>query len=226
MNTNDPRLTAHALGEADAESAGLIAQDATLATEAAQIQRFAQSLRAELQAEPALPLRDEQRAAIFAAANIVTGPARWWQRGATIGAAAACAVLALGAAIYFQARHLDRLRPVAGAKTTAPQSVSVRWVDEGGQPRIEPVLAPKAPAVETRPSYLSPVPTIVHTSEPAKLPTTKPFAESVPTLVAGSTPAPVAVDPSSVPMSGTLPADRERTSAAPLRAGSKPPLKR
>ncbi len=225
MNATDPRLTAHALGEADSESADLIARDTALTAEAAQIKRFAADLRAELHAEPAHPLRAEQRAAVLAAASVAAGPALWWQRNTAIGAAAACVALALGAAIYFQARHLSALRPVAGADKAAPQSVTVRWADESGQPRVEPVLAPRAPVVEARPSYPSPAPALVRATEPAKLPPAKPALENLPTLVAGSTPAPIKVDPATVPMNGRLPADPESTNAAPLRVGTKPPAR-
>lgn len=225
MNANDPRLTAHALGEADAESADFIARDPALAAESAQIGRFAAQLRAELHAEPAHPLRAEQRAAVLAAANTVSGPAHWWQRGATLGAAAACVVLALGAAIYFQARHVSTLRPIAGAGKAAAQSVNVRWVGENAQQHADPVLAPKA-AVEARPSYPSPATELVHANEPAKLPAAKASVENLPTLVAGSTPQPIKVDPATVPMIGTRPADPEPTNAAPLRLGTKPPGKR
>lgn len=206
MNASDPRLTAHALGEADAESAELIERDAALSAEAGHVRGFAAQLRAELQAEPALALREEQRAAILAAAPVVAGP--WWQRGAAIGAAAACAVLALGAAIYFQARHVSQLRPMAEAQSPAPGGVSVRWAGENGHARVEPVVALQGSDAEARPSFPSAAPSLVRAPESPRIPASKPAVSDLPALVTAP--------------SGTQPADPERTSAAPIRPAKTP----
>lgn len=203
MNANDPRLTAHALGEADAESAELIARDPALTAEAEQIERFAAQLRAELHAEHAPALRAEQREAVVAEARLAFGPARWWQRGPALGAAAACVALALGAAIYFQARHVGSLRPVARESSTSP-SVKVRWADDTRLLPPEAVAAPHAPAPETRPTFQGPAPVAA-----------RPVAAPSPASLAEHASVPENAKPTPAPL--TLPADPERVNAAPLR---------
>lgn len=199
MNTSDPRLTAHALGEADTESAEHIAHDPALAAEAENTRIFAERLRADFRAEAAPALCATRRATILAEAKIAAGPARWWQHGWALGSAAACLALALGAAIYFQARHVDSLRGVASDQPAAPQSVNVRWTDDTRALPPEIVAAPQAPVPTTRPTFQGPAPIATRPQPPA------PHA---PTVATRSTPA---------PPSGILPADPERINAAPLK---------
>lgn len=217
MNANDPRLTAHALGEADAESAGIIAHDPALAAEAAEIERFAEHLRTEFQAEPAHPLREEQRAAVFAAAKVAAGPAHWWQRVSVVGAAAACVMLALGSMAYFQARYVKDLRTAVQNDRPAPHGMTISFTDnETHQSHDEPVVAPKPRVVEAQPNYSSPAPApvILLSEKSAKAPA----ATATPALAAKATPAPV----KKVAPSGTLPADPPRMNASPLRPSPKP----
>lgn len=204
MNANDPRLTAHALGEADAESAEYIARESALTAEAARIERFAAQLRAEFHAEPAPALRPEQRDAVLAEARAVFGPARWWQRGPALSAAAACLALVIGAAIYFQARHVSSLRPVAGDAPPSPSSVNVRWTDDTRPLPPDGITAPQAPAPATRPTFQGPAPIVARPSHS-------------PVLAADAEPNPRKIEAAPEPASRTLPADPERVSAAPLR---------
>jgi len=214
MNANDPRLTAHALGEADAESAETIAQDPALAAEAAEIERLAGHLRADFQTEPAPPLLDEQRAAIFAAAKIESGPAYWWQRVSIVSAAAACVMIALGSMAYFQARYVKELRTTVQNDRPAPRSMTISFTDrETRESHVEPIIAPKPRVVEAQPSFTSPAPVVLLSEKSAQAPT----PAATPALTARATPAPV-----KAARSGTLPADPPRINASPLRPSPKP----
>ncbi len=77
MNTDDPKFTAHALGDIDdltpaerAEIAALLASDADADADAAETRALAARLRTELQSEQSAPLTAGQRAAVLAA-NVV-----------------------------------------------------------------------------------------------------------------------------------------------------------
>ncbi|MEI9896471.1 MAG: hypothetical protein WDN28_22080 [Chthoniobacter sp.] len=74
MNTDDPKFTAHALGELDDltafernEIAALLASDATATHEADETRALAARLRRELQTEESAALTETQRAAVLAA---------------------------------------------------------------------------------------------------------------------------------------------------------------
>jgi hypothetical protein len=219
MNPHDPSLTAHALGEPDAAVTEALAQDPALAAEAAEIQRFATRLRTEFQAEPALPLRDEQRAAVLSEARrIVEGPAHWWQRGWAATAAAACAVALVGAGIYFQAQHLAGLRPVAGRENAKPEGVKVRWIDDAPTSPPTTVLPPKAPVVATQPTYQAPVLQLPRTDRATDSTAPTPSLEHLPTM---ATQPALKVDPATVPMRGARPAAAGR-SGVEVRIGSAP----
>ena len=121
MNTDDPKFTAHALGDIDdltpaerAEIEALLATDADAAAEAAETRALAARLRAELQSEQSAPLTAGQRAAVLAA-NVVPvslggagevesadarprRPARWLTPLALAASVALCASLAWKAA--------------------------------------------------------------------------------------------------------------------------------
>ncbi len=117
MNTNDPKFTAHVLGEMDdltpaerAEIAALLAADSEAATEAEETRALATRLRCELQTEQAAPLTEAQRAAVLSANsadgaandahsdNIVIAPIsahRRWLAGLALAASVAvCATFA------------------------------------------------------------------------------------------------------------------------------------
>src|SRR6478752_1542885 len=76
MNPDDPKFTAHALGETEdltpaerAEIEALLASDPSAAAEADELRSLAARLRAELPGEEAGALQAEQRAAIMGAAT-------------------------------------------------------------------------------------------------------------------------------------------------------------
>ena len=77
MNTDDPKFTAHALGDLEdltpaecAEIEALLASDTDADAEAAETRALAARLRTELQSEQSAPLTADQRAAVLAA-NVV-----------------------------------------------------------------------------------------------------------------------------------------------------------
>ena len=115
MNTDDPKFTAHILGELDeltaaerAEIEALIRADATAAAERAETQALAALLRRELQGEEAQPLTAAQRATVLAAtapgatgekAKVITFPNRLtW-----LSAIAACLIVGVSMALIFRA---------------------------------------------------------------------------------------------------------------------------
>ena len=115
MNTDDPKFTAHILGELDeltaaerTEIEALIRADATAAAEAAETQALAALLRRELQGEEAHPLTAAQRATVLAAtapgaagekAKVIAFPNRLtW-----LSAIAACLIVGISIALIFRA---------------------------------------------------------------------------------------------------------------------------
>ncbi len=117
IHSNDPRLTAYALGEIDeaerAELEAVLSERADLRDEVEAIRAVAGELRAELSHEPAPQLSPEQRASIKSQAEAGGGlrlvgegertirPAAWWWR---IGLSGAAAVLLLGVFIPLMMR--------------------------------------------------------------------------------------------------------------------------
>ena len=165
MNTDDPKFTAHALGDIDdltpaerAEIEALLASDADAAAEAAETRALAARLRAELQSEQSAPLTAGQRAAVLAA-NVVPvslggagevesadarprRSARWLAPLALAASVALCASLAWKTAFHPQ---------VSADKDfafTAPNSAPAQPTpDEPTAPHPEPEgLATKVPA--------------------------------------------------------------------------------
>lgn len=220
MNANDPRLTAHALGESDSESAEFISRDAALQAEAEDIRRLADALRGEFGREPAHPLRPEQREAIFAA-SVVVENTRWWQHGWALASAAAAVVLSLGATIYFQIEHLNSLRPVAESTAPAPQPrFSVRLENTPAHPEAPSVISLNPGKVAAQPTYQRPQPeTVAVVNEDAPLPPSS--VQRPPTLVTASPAPEVFVDPASVPMLGS-PLKVRKPAAIQNRAAARP----
>jgi Ca-activated chloride channel family protein len=108
MNPDDPKFTAHILGELEdltpaerAEIEALLASDPTAAAEAKETQALAARLRAELPGEEAAPLHETQRAAVLHATQpetkVVT-VSRW--RRVLVPLALAASVV-LGTMAYF-----------------------------------------------------------------------------------------------------------------------------
>lgn len=118
MNPDDPKFTAYVLDELSTEERAEVLReiedDHALATQADELQFFAENLRRQLQGEKMEPLTPEQRATILgeelpAPANIVVPAVAWWRRPWLVSAAAAFVIGGFVSAIYFQARHIDRL---------------------------------------------------------------------------------------------------------------------
>jgi hypothetical protein len=159
MNPDDPRFSAYALNETSTAESEIIEtalfRDPALLAEMHALQRFTDRLETALKTEDAPPLHAHQRQNVLAACGCLpratSGPERWWQRGPVLAAAAACILLGLGAAIYFQARHLDGLRPALAGDSPSPSEVTVRFADTetGAAANFEPTAelpAHSAPA--------------------------------------------------------------------------------
>jgi Ca-activated chloride channel family protein len=123
MNIDDPRLTAYALEDCDhlevgvrAEIEKALAADPKLASEVEDLRKLTNNLRAELRAEQGEGLTPAQRVEVLTSANavdpakvVVSARHRWW-RSQVIGlSVAACAVIGLSAAVYYQAEHVRHL---------------------------------------------------------------------------------------------------------------------
>ena len=114
MNADDPKFTAHVLGEDEdltpaecAEIDALIANDPAAAAEAAETRAIAARLRAELPGEAAAALADGQRAAVFkAAATTSAMPAgkvvRFPRRMTVLAAIAACVIVGVSYGLLFR----------------------------------------------------------------------------------------------------------------------------
>jgi Ca-activated chloride channel family protein len=147
MQTDDPRLTAYALGETDAEAtreveAALRDSDA-LRGEVAQIRAAADRLSAALAAEPPVQLTGEQRQ------RITAGPARpgrgaWWL------AAAATLAAAVPAALFLRSVPPEPF-PSAGPTATT----------------TELQMAPSAPPLVENDARPTPAPTPLAAATPA-----------------------------------------------------------
>jgi Ca-activated chloride channel family protein len=134
MNADDPRFTAYVLDELSPDEREQfrheIESDNALAAEADELRRFTESLRVELQGEPAEPLTPEQRAAVLgeslpAPANIILPKIDWWRSPWFLSAAAAIVVSGFVTAIYFQARHIERLTAERSPAHNFVQNVAV-----------------------------------------------------------------------------------------------------
>lgn len=118
MNPDDPKFTAHALGELEdltpaerAEIEALLASDPAAAAEAQETQALAARLRAELPGEGSAPLHEAQRAAVLrvsvnrgAAKKIVRFP----RLTTVLAAIAACLVVGVSIALLFPAMQVEK----------------------------------------------------------------------------------------------------------------------
>ena len=119
MNPDDPKFTAHVLGEVDdltpaerAEIEALLASDPAAAAEAEEMRTLGARLRTGLHAEEGQPLREEQRAEVLktvtepasAAAKIVRFP----RRATVLSAIAACLVVGVSLALLFPAMLAEK----------------------------------------------------------------------------------------------------------------------
>ncbi len=161
MNTDDPKFTAHALGElADltpaerAEIEALLASDPTAAAEAAETQALAARLRAELPGEAAAALQEGQRAAVLKAVgstDVTAKVVRFPRRANVLAAVAACAVVGITATLIVQSlqtRNHTPPRSTVVAEKMPDISLLVAdgsVTDPDSKPSL-PILATPAPA--------------------------------------------------------------------------------
>ena len=112
MTSDDPKFTAHVLGECEdltaaerAEIEALIASDPATAAEAVEMRALAARLRAELAAEAAAGLKEGQRAAVLKAATSAVTAGKvvpFPRRTAALAAMAASLVVGVTAALVYR----------------------------------------------------------------------------------------------------------------------------
>ena len=155
MNTDDPKFTAHILGELDditpverAEIEALIRADATAAAEAAETQELAALLRRELQGEEAQPLTPAQRASILAAtapgprlekAKLVPFP----HRLTMLSAIAACLIVGISIALIFQAFDAEKSTQGATVMNEPQPGPTITLTPEPVPPAKLPLVVPE-----------------------------------------------------------------------------------
>jgi hypothetical protein len=241
MNSDDPQLTAYAINEtSDSDSDQIEAalfHDPALLSEMRRLHHFTERLTLALKAEEAPPLHPHQRQSVLAACgclpHIAAGPDRWWQRGAVLAAAAACVALALGAAIFHQAQHVDSLRPIVHSVIPTASEVSVRIAEtESGQPpEFDPASGiPHGTTVEKLQALRSPDAAPADVGRPIVNWSVAPspgdrFTKLPETAAQGSpTPAASARSQSGAPLvlQGRMPENRNASRSADLRLGAPP----
>ncbi len=135
MNTDDPKFTAHGLGELEdltpaerAEIEALLASDPSAAADATETQALAARLRAELTGEEAAPLHEAQHAAVMqAAAEPVVARekiVRFPRRATVLAAIAACLVVGISVALLFPAMQAEKeavQKSLAAHRADAPE---------------------------------------------------------------------------------------------------------
>jgi anti-sigma factor RsiW len=134
MNTDDPKFTAYILNELPPDEHTQVLEemerDGALAAEANELHRFTESLRAELQAEVAERLTPEQRAAVLwetlpIESNVAIMKVSWWRSPWLVSSAAALVIGGFVSAIYFQARHIERLTAERTGTLDSAQNVAL-----------------------------------------------------------------------------------------------------
>ena len=163
MKTDDPKFTAHAIGELEdltpaerAEIEALIGSDTEAAAEDAETRKFAARLRAELHAEKSEPLTATQRARVLAA----TQPDAWmenakvipfWRRTVVRSAIAACVIVGLFVSMIHIAMERDRVarqrvasEQDAGRLAGVSEEISIPVPDEA--PGLAEAVAVTPPA--------------------------------------------------------------------------------
>ncbi|MEZ0258618.1 MAG: von Willebrand factor type A domain-containing protein [Chthoniobacter sp.] len=135
MNADDPKFTAHVLGEMEdltpaerAEIEALLASDSAAVAEAAETRALAARLRAELSAEAAAPLAEHQRAAVLEAAKTPVPTAKIVQfprRATLLTMLAACAVVGISIGLVYQAMQVPvhSSLPLVAAVSSVPESL-------------------------------------------------------------------------------------------------------
>jgi hypothetical protein len=170
MNADDPKFTAHVLGELDdltpvdrAEIEALLAADPAAAAEAAETRALAARLRAELSGEAAPALQEEQRAAVLRAVG-TTEPAakvvRFPRRLKVLTTIAAGVVVVVSAWWFFPemaGRHDDAPNKSAHLWADAPESAKIAQTvtdlpDPAGEAAPAPVPARPIDVVVNNPT--------------------------------------------------------------------------
>jgi Ca-activated chloride channel family protein len=149
MNTDDPKFTAHVLGELEdltpaerAEIEALLASDPAAVAEAKETSDLAARLRAELAGEEAAPLRDEQRVEVLsAAAEPAPAPSkivRFPRREKVFAAIAACLIVGVSVGLLFPSISVVKEQ----ARKRAPMP------DESERSPLVTMDAPAVPSAE------------------------------------------------------------------------------
>lgn len=227
MNSDDPNVTAYALGELEtqvqASATKAIAGSPEVAAEAWEIRAFAARLRRDLQTEPAAKMRPEQRSRVMAevdrAAALIEAERNWW-RGWVPTAIAASAALMIGGSLFVQSQQFAQW----WAKRTS-WDINLLWAEDSSTQGQDSIIPPVDPSIQDRPIYRF-APTAPQLPLPGQLnlpPPPKSTARLVqpPPLHLEQTPGPT-VDPASIPMTGR-PAVAERTERVRSRLGVKAP---
>jgi Ca-activated chloride channel family protein len=160
MNADDPKFTAHVLGEFEdltpaerAEIEALMANDPTAAAAAEETRALAARLRAELPGEALGALDAKQRAAVLGAAKIKAAPGgkvvHFPRQTTALAALVACLIVGVSYGLLLRtydlhraAKHTERARKEVAylrGTTFAP-------ADPTGRPDSEPAPAPSADA--------------------------------------------------------------------------------
>lgn len=183
MNADDPKFTAHVLGEIEdltpaerAEIEALLASDSAAAAEAAETRALAARLRAELSGEAAAPLAEHQRAAVLEAAKTPAPASKIVQfprRATLLAMLAACAVVGISVGLVYQSLQMPApvsIPPVAAASGSLENlhaDIARLTVAEPPAPvQLLGVSAPLAPAhsdLRVDMGTLPPAPDIMNT---------------------------------------------------------------
>jgi len=166
MNADDPKFTAHVLGESEdltpaerAEIEALLAGDPAAATEAAETRALAVRLRAELSGEAAAPLAEHQRAAVMEAAKTPASTKKivhFPRRVTLLAILAACVVVGISLGLVYQALQMPApvsVPPVAVASSEQENfHADVARLTVAESPPPVQLLATNAPAVPPHPA--------------------------------------------------------------------------
>ena len=161
MNSDDPKFTAHVLGESEdltvaerAEIDALIFGNQAAAAEAAETRALAARLRAELSGEAAAGLEERQRAAVLKAAASAVPPGRvvpFPRRTTALTAIAASLVVGVTAVLVF--RQLREMPIRALPMTTGNLSEETETFARsslGKSKALAPSMPPTAPAQQVQ----------------------------------------------------------------------------
>lgn len=251
MNADDPKFTAHVLGECEdltpaerAEIEALIANDPAAAASAEETRTLAARLRAELPSEVAGALEAEQRAAVLLATKTAAVPeskvVRFPRRVTVMAALAACVIVGVSYALLFRGYESERnLKSIASDSPPklavsiaippppAPPEQATQFTAKGTvapqtlEQKLEKELA-DAPRVATaQPAALPPELALSKSEPPPAIPVAKP---AMPSSSLATAPTADAIAPEPV-LERTVTAHKAfpvgRTSAATINLSSR-----